>query len=146
MFVSSLPTRWHQNPFYPPQKCKRHLLHCTQIWLPNVLLCMQTFSKNKQTLSRIDSLLLIPSPCLHSERLCVHLLDKWFHAANRPVNYSIRCGWIHPQVSGCILKLTSLRTNDDIRICVCRPPFHNRVCVCVFWSGSGSWGRWWMTS
>lgn len=125
-------------------------MRCTQIWLLNVLLCMQTFWKNKQTLSLIDSLLLIPSPCSHSERLCVHLLDKWFHAVNRPVNYSVRCGWIHPQVSGCILKFTSLWTNDDSRICVYRPPLHNRVCVfvCVrvLRSGSGSWGRWWMTS
>ena len=72
-----------------------------------------------------------PFPCSYSERLCLHLLDKWLLAANRPVNHSVRCGWIHPQVSHCMLKFTSWRTDDDSSICACRPAFHQCVCVCV---------------
>lgn len=69
-----------------------------------------------------------PSPCSYSERLCVHLLDKWLHAANRPVDHSVRCGRIHPQVSPCIL-----RTDDDSSVCSRHrhPPFYHWICVCV---------------
>lgn len=60
----------------------------------------------------------------------MHLLDKWLHSANRPVNYSVRCGWVHPQVLRCILTL-SYGINDDSRVCVCHPPIYHRICVVV---------------
>lgn len=87
-----------------------------------------------------------PSPRFYSERLCVHLLDKWLHTANRPVNYSVRRGWIHPQVSHSILKSNTWRMDDDNYVCAWHAPLYHWICVCVLWSGLGSWGRWWMTS
>ena len=78
----------------------------------------------------ITSLILLSALVLsllvsYSERLRVHLLDKWLHAANRPVDHSVRCGRIHPQVSACILT-----TDDDRRHH--HPPFYQlNLCVCV---------------
>lgn len=116
---------------------------------------MSKFVSNMMALSGCCLLLrvfLISLSLSYSECLCVHLLDKWIHAVNRPVNHSVRCGWIHPQVSHSILntittcvcvcvciKFTSLSTAAH----VCHPSF---VCICVLRSGLGSWGRWWTTS
>lgn len=40
----------------------------------------------------------------YSECICLPLPDEWLHAANRPVEHSVRRGRIHPQVPACILK------------------------------------------
>lgn len=68
--------------------------------------------------------------CSYSECICLHLLDKWLHAANRPVDHSVRRGRIHPQVSPCILRCFLKDERWQQWLCLI-PLIHKSACVCV---------------
>lgn len=65
---------------------------------------------------------------VYSECVCLPLLDERLHAADRPVDHSVRRGGIHPQVSPRILRRF---LNDEQQQQRSPTNLHTCVCVCV---------------